>query len=141
VGDRLKIRAIVNWFGISDIAALDSYFQFKLFPSQFNYPRRWIGEENRVQTISGLYSPINHITSQSPPILTIHGTNDLVVPYNQSVAFHKALELAGVKNHLITLKDRNHGGFTDEEGVYAFDQIFVFLAELGVLEFTPFLLP
>jgi acetyl esterase/lipase len=140
-GDSLNIRAVVNWFGISDIAALDTYFQFKLFPPEFNYPRKWIGNEGSLQSISELYSPINHITPDSPSTLTIHGTNDLVVPFNQSVALHKALDKAGVRNRLITLEDRNHGGFSDEEGVYVFDQVFIFLAEQGVREFTPFLFP
>jgi acetyl esterase/lipase len=140
-GDNLNIQAVVNWFGISDIAALDTYFQFKLFPPEFNYPRRWIGNEDSLQSISELYSPINHITPDSPSTLTIHGTNDLVVPYNQSVALHKALEKAGVRNRLITLENRNHGGFSDEEGVYVFDQVFIFLDEQGVREFTPFLFP
>jgi len=141
VGDSLNIRAVVNWFGISDIAALDTYFQFKLFPPKFNYPRRWIGNERGLQSISKLYSPINHITPDSPSIFTIHGTNDLVVPFNQSVALHKALDKAGVRNRLISLEDRNHGGFSDEEGVYVFDQVFIFLADQGVREFTPFLFP
>jgi acetyl esterase/lipase len=131
VGDQLKIRAVVNWFGITDIAALESYL--RIFPPNLNYPRRWIGNEALVSSISKQYSPVHHITPRSPPVLTFHGTQDMVVPYNQAVDLHERLDKAGVTNRLITMEDRNHGGFTEEECLMAFDEIFEFLAEHGIV--------
>ncbi len=112
VGDRIKIRAVVNWFGITDIAALESYL--RIFPSDLNYARRWIGDESLIPRISKQYSPVNHITPESPPVLTFHGTRDRVVPYNQAVDLHERLDKAGITNRLITMQDRNHGGFTSD---------------------------
>jgi len=130
VGESLKIRAVINWFGITDIAALETYF--KKFPPNFNYPLRWIGDENEVNNISKQYSPVNHINPNAPPVMTIHGTIDMVVPHKQAVLFHDKLEKAGVNNRLISLLHRNHGGFSDEECANAFDEIFKFLAEQGI---------
>ncbi len=112
VGDRIKIRAVVNWFGITDIAALESYL--RIFPSDLNYARRWIGDESLIPRISKQYSPVNHITPESPPVLTFHGTRDRVVPYNQAVDLHERLNKDGITNRLITMQDRNHGGFTSD---------------------------
>ena len=36
-----------------------------------------------------LASPIHYITADMPPVLLQHGTNDELVPYNQSVRFYE----------------------------------------------------
>lgn len=43
-----------------------------------------------------------------PPTMTLHGTYDSIVPYNDGVALHAALEEAGVKNLLITAHTFEH---------------------------------
>jgi dipeptidyl aminopeptidase/acylaminoacyl peptidase len=50
-----------------------------------------------------------------PPIITIHGDKDSVVPYSHAVRLHQALDKAGVPNELITIKDGDHGQFTVEQ--------------------------
>ena len=54
-------------------------------------------------------SPISHVTSDSPPTLLTHGTNDDVVAYNQSVIMLEALQRAGVKSELLTIPGGGHG--------------------------------
>ncbi|HWC20477.1 MAG TPA: prolyl oligopeptidase family serine peptidase, partial [Terriglobales bacterium] len=58
---------------------------------------------------------INYVNSSVPPIITIHGDKDELVPYSQSVRLHKALEAAKVPNQLYTVSGGNHGGFSAEE--------------------------
>ena len=53
-----------------------------------------------------------------PPILTIHGNNDTIVPYEHGVRLHQALDEAGVPNQLITIDGGGHGGFSYEEMSY-----------------------
>ena len=48
-------------------------------------------------------------------MLSIHGTDDQLVPYNQSVILHKALIKAGCESTLITVKGGRHGGFNSPE--------------------------
>jgi len=60
-------------------------------------------------------SPITYISKDDPPFLIVHGTRDPVVPYAQSVTFHKALQTAGVSSTLLTVSDGGHGqGFGAE---------------------------
>ena len=41
----------------------------------------------------------------------MHGTDDKLVPFQQSVDFNKKLVAAGVSSNLITIKDGGHGNF------------------------------
>lgn len=54
------------------------------------------------------YSPVNHVTSSSPPTLLIHGTNDATVPYGNSRKLRDALERAGVPVCLVRLPGDGH---------------------------------
>lgn len=128
-GDQLKVSAVINWFGISDIERLENFLAKN---NRLNYPLRWIGQKSRVNSFSKKYSPIYHVTAQSPAILTIHGDRDTVVPYDQATYFHQALDKYGVKNQLFTLRGGTHGGFSDAQYQEAFTKIFSFLREIGI---------
>ena len=66
----------------------------------------YIGGRNKQLAMKA--SPLNANLSGAPPFLLIHGTNDTVVPYNQSVAFESKLKAAGVDVTLQTVKHANH---------------------------------
>jgi len=53
-------------------------------------------------------SPINFISSTSPPTFFIHGTNDHIVPYEQSVNAYDKFKEAGVTTELETLNGVDH---------------------------------
>lgn len=60
-------------------------------------------------------SPIKHVTKDDEPFLIIHGSEDPVVVYQQSTAFEKVLEEAGVPAILVTVDGGGHGkGFGSE---------------------------
>ena len=115
-------RAVVNWFGITDIARVDAYLA-ETRPEQ-NYARTWAGSADGIARVSAANSPMALITPLAPPIITVHGTADTVVPYDQAAALHEALT---TRNELVTLRDGKHGGFTDTQFQHAFDRIFTFL--------------
>ncbi len=117
-------QAIVNWFGITDIEAVESYLAQKR-PAG-NYALSWVGQKSRVAQISADYSPLSFITDKTPPIITIHGTADSVVPYDQAEALHYALS---TPNRLVTLNGGKHGGFSDAQYQQAMAAIFEFLSE------------
>ena len=54
-------------------------------------------------------SPISHVTSETPPMLLIHGTEDPTVAYNQSVVMHAALQAVGVPSELLSIPGGGHG--------------------------------
>ena len=53
-------------------------------------------------------SPVSHISQQAPPFLIAHGTRDDVVPFDQSLKFHAALQREGVESLLIRVQGGGH---------------------------------
>jgi acetyl esterase/lipase len=55
-------------------------------------------------------SPVTYIDKNDPPFLIVQGEKDESVPYTQSVMLHSWLQLAGVTNDIIIVKDAPHYG-------------------------------
>jgi acetyl esterase/lipase len=60
-------------------------------------------------------SPQTHITGDDAPFLILHGSDDAIVPFDQSVRFDEALRAAGGDSLLITIEGGGHGGFDGPE--------------------------
>lgn len=118
-GGDFRVSAVVNWFGITDIAALSGFLDADP-PSFGNYALAWVGDRSRLDEVSARYSPVHLVDAGSPPVLTIHGTDDVVVPYEQARTLHARLDELGVPNTLLTLERGTHAGFTDEQFRRAF---------------------
>ena len=54
------------------------------------------------------FCPIHQVTKDFPPTLLLHGTNDVDVPYEQSVFMRAALVKEGVTTKLITIPNGEH---------------------------------
>ncbi|HYT92799.1 MAG TPA: alpha/beta fold hydrolase [Gemmataceae bacterium] len=55
------------------------------------------------------YCPVRNVTSDYPPTLLVHGTNDDDVPYELSAAMAKELARHKVTHELITVRGAGHG--------------------------------
>jgi acetyl esterase/lipase len=53
-------------------------------------------------------SPASYITPDDPPVMTVHGTKDTLVPFEQATEFGAALKKAGVPNVLVTARNGGH---------------------------------
>ena len=115
-------QSVVNWYGITDIEMVDEYLNTR--DANRNYARAWAGTAQKIAEVSAAYSPLYLISDQAPPIISIHGTNDTVVPYEQGEALHASLN---TPNELVTLAGGTHGGFTDAQHIEAFTRIFAFI--------------
>ena len=116
-----KVAAIVNWYGITDVAdLLDG-------PNQKSYAVRWLGGQPNRAEIAERVSPLQYIRENLPPIITIHGDADPVVPYDHAVKLHQRLDRVEVVNELITVPNGLHGGFPTTEMNRIYDAIFSFL--------------
>lgn len=118
-----RVAAIVNWFGITDV--LDELHG----PNAKGYAVVWLGDQPNADEMAKRLSPINYVTGEVPPIITIHGDKDALVPYSHAVRLHKALDAAKVPNQLYTVAGANHGGFTFEQNQKAWEAVRQFLAQ------------
>jgi acetyl esterase/lipase len=118
-----RVAAIVNWFGIADV--LDELHG----PDAKGYAVAWLGNQPNADDLAKRVSPINYVTRDVPPIITIHGDKDELVPCAQSVRLHEALDAAKVPNELHTVPGANHGGFSAEQNQKAWAAIRRFLRE------------
>jgi acetyl esterase/lipase len=98
--EKLRVAAIINWYGISDVTDLLGG------PNRKNYAVLWMGSQPDPVTIAKRVSPLTYVRAGLPPILSIHGNADPVVPYDQSTRLHQALTAADVPNELVTIKGR-----------------------------------
>lgn len=117
----MPVAAIVNWFGITDVGDLVRGENAK------SYAMAWMGAQTDWQAISDRVSPLNYVRSDLPPILTIHGDADTIVPYEHAVRLHNALKAKGVKEQLHTIPGGGHGRFTLEENTETMNVIHDFL--------------
>jgi acetyl esterase/lipase len=107
-----KVAAVANFFGVSELLTIIGQ------PSDIdrtspNAPEAMlIGgalHENSEKAKSA--SPITYVTPNDPPVLTVHGTADRTVPYDQAVRLDAALRKAGVPSYFVTVKGGGHGDF------------------------------
>jgi acetyl esterase/lipase len=124
----LRVAGIINWYGISDVNDLIAG------PNLKNYAAMWMGSQKDAADIAKSVSPLTYVRAGLPPIISIHGNKDDVVPYTQSVRLHKALDDAKVTNQLITINGGGHGGFSQADSVRAYDAIWKFLSDNKITE-------
>ena len=123
-GDKeLKVAAIVDWFGITDVNDLFDG------PNKQDYAIAWLGSLPDREQIAKRVSPLTYVRPGLPPILMIQGDADDTVPYSHSVRLHAALDKAGVPNELLTIPGGKHGGFSHAELETAYAHIWAFLAK------------
>jgi acetyl esterase/lipase len=122
-----RVAAVVNWFGVTDVPDVIQG------PNRQEAAARWFGDMPQATAleIARRVSPLGYVRADLPPILTIHGDADNVVPYDEGVRLHAALDEAGVPNQLLTIPGAGHGRFPDDQRVRAFATIWEFLEEHG----------
>lgn len=122
----VDVAAVVNWYGITDVAdLLDGR-------NERSYAVAWLGTRADRFEIAERVSPLTYVRSGLPPVLSIHGDADPAVPYQQAVRLHEELDRAGVDNVLHTVPGGSHGGFDREETLAIFRTIHDFLGRHGL---------
>ena len=121
-----RVAGAINWYGITDVAdVIDG-------PHKANLAVTWFGSLPNKDEIAKRVSPLTYVRADLPPILTIHGDKDPLVPYDEATRLHAALKKAGAPNELLTIPGGGHGGFTAEERVRIFTRIRAWLSEHGL---------
>ena len=130
--EELKVAAIINWYGITDVVDL---IERAPGPSG-SFTEAWLGSANDREEVATRVSPLTYVRRGLPPVLTVHGDADPIVPYAHGVRLHHALQEAGVPNELVTVPGGGHGGFTGAESERIYTAIRDFLRTHDVLKDT-----
>ncbi len=109
-GDRHRVRGVVNLFGPTDFT-----------PEKVGRARRLVEDlidgvlEEETETMRAV-SPITYVGRTDAPVLTFHGSEDWLVPYDaHAVILHERLEQAQVPNSLVRMEGTGHGFAATEE--------------------------
>jgi acetyl esterase/lipase len=124
IPDAPKVAAVINWFGPTDMV--------EMVGERRSFAVSWIENPLTMQELARRVSPITYVRSGVPPVLTVHGDGDPLVPYSQAVRLHAALEKVGVRNQLITIAGGKHGDFAEPQLLKAYEAIQTFLQRLGL---------
>jgi acetyl esterase/lipase len=121
-----KVAAIINWYGITDLN------EMLAGPNARSYAVQWIGSSKNRDEVARSVSPLTYVRAGLPPILSIQGDKDPIVPYSQNTRLHEALAKAGSKTELFTVPGGGHGNFRPEERTKIYLKIREFLAQNGL---------
>lgn len=118
----------------SEGSANDERHQFYLYCRQQGlWPRKVEGHDpERDPAAFAPYCPVQHVTTDYPATLLLHGDQDTDVPYEQSVLMAAALKAAGVEHELITIAKGAHGFDHDMDRptvAAAFERVRAFLRD------------
>ena len=102
----VKPKAIIDFFGPTDL--IDMYNN----PPNALVQPLLVAVTGVTPTANALYmqsSPVNFISSQSPPTMILHGGIDIVVSSSQSVLLNTKLQSAGVIHQYVFYPTEGHG--------------------------------
>lgn len=102
-------RCAVSVAGVADLRRMWGGWQAN--PSKDSTLRYWdrlTGVKDPNDPALDAISPIKHIDKISVPVLLIHGTDDTVVPFEQSRRMNDAMKEAGKPVTFVTLKSEDH---------------------------------
>ena len=116
--EELKVAAIVNWYGITDVGdLLDG-------PNMKTYAVTWLSSLTNRYEIAKRVSPLEYVRVGLPPILTIHGDADPTVPYSHGTRLHESTDQRRVCPISFSPSPvETHGGFTREETLKIFSDV------------------
>jgi acetyl esterase/lipase len=101
----VRIVAIVNFFGPMDLTVAAT-----LRDEPEDLVDLLGGTARAKPDLARAASPVSWIDTADPPVLTIHGDADQIVPVSQSQVLDNALADASVEHTLIVIPDAPHGG-------------------------------
>lgn len=97
--------------------------------SVYAYWTMLIGDRGKDKAKIDAVSPANSAKTFTAPVLLLHGTDDTVVPFNQSLKMEGALKSAGMSVRLVKLKGEDHWLSQSATRLQALKELDAFVAE------------
>ena len=110
-----RIRGVCALYPPTDLIALTRLYNQKYQPTDME--RLLGGPLKEKMALAAEASPINHVSSSTPPFLIIHGAEDELVPLAQSEELARRLRDAGVPVRLNVVPDKGHWFFLNKTQV------------------------
>ncbi len=117
-----RVKAVIDFYGPTDLLTLEDQ-KLPCIPLDGNAsympPSLLMGcpvQSCKEKTATA--NPITYVTPDDPPFLIMHGMLDCLVPFQQSVLLHTALELKGIDTTLVLIPAGEHGGNKFDEQKY-----------------------
>jgi acetyl esterase/lipase len=99
-----RVKAVVNYFGPTDLAAKDIPDICKPWIKDFLG-----GSPQDRPDAAAKASPLTFVSKDDAPVLTFQGTKDSLVPYNQAIKLADAMSSAGVPGRVELILGADHG--------------------------------
>jgi acetyl esterase/lipase len=99
-----RVKAVVNYFGPTDLAAKDIPAQSKGLVKDFLG-----GTPEEKPEAAAKASPLTFVSSDDAPVLTFQGTKDPLVPFSQAIKLASAMNSSGVSGRVELLIGASHG--------------------------------
>lgn len=101
-GPSSRVRAVVSWFAPTDLTLAMPEIQDAI-------DALLGGPQLERLELARRASPVAHLAPGDATILTLHGTEDPLVPYQQARLLHEAANRAGVPASLVPMAGQGHG--------------------------------
>ena len=104
-----KVHAVVNYYGPSAFLRMDDHPGKIRHNSPFSPESLLIGAPiQSSKLLARNASPLHHVTEGDTPHMNFHGKLDSLVPFQQSVLLHQALNKCKVQSFLISVSGAGH---------------------------------
>jgi acetyl esterase/lipase len=123
---RSGVAAVIDFYGPTDLVALSA------LPTAAGRSTAVLigGPADERAAAHAESSPVRGVGPGSAPVLILHGTEDRIVPLDQSLALDRDLEGAGVLHRLIVIKGARHGFGLETGGRDLAPDVLDFLAQV-----------
>ena len=123
-------KCVISVAGVSDLPAQMRHARSEngADSDTYEYWLRSIGDPGRDRERLEATSPIRRVNGWTPPVLLIHGSEDDVVPFDQSRDMERALKRQGVDVKLVELEDEGHNLWSTKSEALVLTEIEAFLA-------------
>ena len=91
-----RVQAVVPMYGVHDLQAFAEKKEL------------WGGLSAEDRELCRQGAPLTYLDEDDPPLLIFHGTNDPLVPVEQSELLHAAAEKKGIESSLHIIKGAKH---------------------------------
>lgn len=106
-----QVQAIVSYYGASNLRTILA--QSTPHGLSVRVPALQLllgGQPEEKPELARLASPVTHVDGNDPPLLLLHGDQDIQMPVNQSLELWVGYQKKGARTHLQIVHEAAHGG-------------------------------